>query len=226
MLDDCPTSRALILTMVATLVAGCVPSTGQLSPESTVGRFASAVRHERYEVAYALLSRAYQRRVPLEEFRRHLREHPEEAQELSGLLGHLEGDSEVSATVAYDDGEELRLVLEDGEWHVVGNVVDFYDQSTPRAALRSFVRAMTRRRYEVVMRFVPQADLEGMSEDQMREAWRGDGREDIERLIARLRSGIDNPIERVGDRATMAYGERYTVQFVLEDEVWKIEDPD
>lgn len=226
MLNDCGTVRALAFLVSTTLSAGCSGSTNQVSPESTVARFASAVRSERYEDAYALLSRAYQRRIPLEEFRRHLREHPEEARELTGLLAHLEGDSEVTATVPYADGEELRLVLEDGEWHVVGNVVEFYDQSSPRATLRSFVRAMTRRRYDVVMRFVPEGDREGMSEEQMREAWEGDGREDIERLIARLRAGVDNPIERVGDRATMAYGERYTVQFVLEDDVWKIEDPD
>ena len=41
---------------------------------------------------------------------------------------------------------------------IASNVVDFYDQSTPRAALRSFVRAMERERYDVVLRMVPNAD--------------------------------------------------------------------
>ncbi len=124
------------------------------------------------------------------------------------------------------DGDQLTLVLVDGKWRIHGNVVDFYDQSTPRAALRSFVRAMERRRYDVVMRFVPKADREGMSPEQMREAWEGESREEIERLIADLRANLDEPIELVGDRATMSYGDGAAVQFVREEGVWRIEDPD
>jgi hypothetical protein len=137
------------------------------------------------------------------------------------------GDAdEVEATVPLPDGDDLSLVLVGGEWRLRGNVVDFYDQSSPRAALRSFVRAMERRRYDVVMRFVPEGDREGMSPERMREAWEGESREEIERLIADLRASLDEPIEIVGDRATMSYGEGSAVQFVREDGRWRIEDPD
>jgi hypothetical protein len=85
---------------------------------------------------------------------------------------------------------------------------------------------MERRRYDVVLRFVPDADLEGMTTERMAEAWSGEGREEIERLLANLRDNLDAPIEIVGDRATMSYGERYAVRFVREDGDWKIEDPD
>ena len=44
--------------------------------------------------------------------------------------------------------------------------------------------------------------------------------------IASLRANLDNPIEEVGDRATMSYGEGAAVLLVLEDGVWKVEDPD
>ena len=49
---------------------------------------------------------------------------------------------------------------------------------------------------------------------------------EVERLLASLRANLDNPIEEVGDRATMSYGEGAAVQMVLEDGLWKIEDPD
>jgi hypothetical protein len=128
--------------------------------------------------------------------------------------------------VEYGDGETLRLVRERGDWRVATDVVDFYDQSSPRTALRSFVRAMERRRYDVVLALVPEADREGMTEERMREAWEGEGREEVERLLSNLRASLENPIEEVGDRATMTYGDRFRVQFVREEGVWRIEDPD
>ena len=77
-----------------------------------------------------------------------------------------------------------------------------------------------------VMRFVPKADREGMTVERMKQAWEVENREEIERIVANLRANLDNPIEVVGDRATMPYGERFRVQFVREDGVWRIEDPD
>ncbi len=85
---------------------------------------------------------------------------------------------------------------------------------------------MERERYDVVLRMVPNADREGMSVDRMREAWSGEGREEVERLLENLRANLDAPIEEVGDRATMPYGDRFTAEFVREDGIWKIEDPD
>jgi hypothetical protein len=122
--------------------------------------------------------------------------------------------------------QQLKLVRERDGWRITSNVADVYDQSTPRAALRTFVEAMERQRYEVVMRLVPDADKEGITPERMREAWEGEGREEVERMLSNLREHLNNPIEVVGDRATMAYGERYTVQFVRENGRWKIEDPE
>ena len=210
--------------LLGTALGACGARTAR--PASVVEAFGSALDDERYEDAYALLSTQYRRRVPFSEFKESLARNPSEVRELVGLLAHVDEAGEVEAAVALPDGDELELVLVDGEWRIRGNVVDFYDQSTPRAALRSFVRAMERRRYDVVMRFVPEADREGMSPERMQEAWEGESREEIERLVAELRSSLDEPIEIVGDRATMSYGDGSAVQFVREDGVWRIEDPD
>jgi hypothetical protein len=211
---------------VVVLSAGCGAGTGSDTPETTVATFAGALREGRYEDAYELMSRSYQRRVTLEEFRRRLTDNPEEAREAAEALARPDGPPEETAVVTYADGEQVQMVRESGDWRIATNIVDFYDQSTPRATLRSFLRAMERERYDVVMRFVPNADREGMTVERMREAWSGEGREEIERLLANLRANLDAPIEEVGDRATMPYGERFTAEFVREDGVWKVEDPD
>lgn len=213
-----------LLAFALAALAAC--SARSARPASVVEAFGDALEDARYEDAYALLSAQYRRRVPFSEFREGLARNPSEVRELVGLLRHVDDAEEVEAAVPLPDGDQLTLVLVDGEWRIRGNVVDFYDQSTPRAALRSFVRAMERRRYDVVMRFVPEADREGMSAEQMQQAWEGESREEIERLVADLRSSLDEPIEIVGDRATMSYGDGAAVQFVREDGVWRIEDPD
>lgn len=213
--------RALV---VCVLLVGCPGR--QASPESSVRAFAEALEEGRFEAAYRQLGTAYRMRVPYAEFERHLREHPGEVRTLVGMMSHVDETEEVRASVPFPDGDTLELVREDGRWRIVGNAVDFYDQSSPRAALRSFIRAMERRRYDVVLRFVPEADREGMTEEHMAEAWEGDAREEIDRLLANLRSNLDRPIEVVGDRATMTYGDSFTVQFVREGDLWKIEDPD
>lgn len=211
---------------VLMLALGCGGMSAGATPESAVASFAGALRDGRTRDAYALMSEAYRRRVPLEEFERFFRDYPREVSETARTLSARRGRSEQEARIAYGEGEQLRLVREGGDWRVATDVVDFYDQSTPRVALRSFVRAMERRRYDVVLRLIPEADREGMSEPRMREAWEGEGREEVERLLANLRAALDNPIEEVGDRATMIYGDRFRVQFVREDGDWRIEDPD
>jgi len=213
---------AALLALAA--IAGCPGRSAR--PASVVRAFGAALNDARYEDAYALLSAQYRRRVPFSEFRESLARNPSEVRELVGLLRHVDEADEIEATVPLPDGDALALVLIDGKWRIRGNAVDFYDQSTPRAALRSFVRAMERRRYDVVMRFVPEADREGMSPERMRQAWEGESREEIERLIAELQGSLDEPIEIVGERATMSYGDGAAVQFVREGDVWRIEDPD
>jgi hypothetical protein len=217
--------RALAAVLVLALT-GCLGGSAGATPESAVAAFASALREGRVRDAYSLMSASYRRRVSYEEFERYFRDYPVEVRETARALSQRRGPAEEEAHVEYGEGEQLRLVREGGDWRVATDLVDFYDQTTPRAALRSFVRAMERRRYDVVLRLIPEPDREGMTEERMREAWEGEGREAVERLLANLRAALDNPIEEVGDRATMVYGDRFRVQFVRERGAWRIEDPD
>jgi hypothetical protein len=228
---DCAGKGAVVAPFLAAAIlaaaAGCGGSTvDQGSPESTVRAFAIALGEKKYEQAYELMSRSYRRRVSLAEFKSRLKQSPDEAVKTSLALSRTRGRADQRATLAYGESEQLNLVREKGKWRIADNVVDFYDQSTPRAALRTFVRAMERQRYDVVLRLVPNADKEGITIDRMREAWSGEGREEVERMLSNLRENLDNPLEQVGQHATMPYGDRYRVQFIREDGVWKIEDPE
>lgn len=221
--------KAILRTLLVLVLAlGSIAACGgaRQRPEDVVRDLARALRERRYDDAYDLMSRGYRLRVTREDFRRAIERSPAEASELSAALERIETSAEITALVPHGADEPLRLIEEDGSWRVDDPVVDFYRQDSPRAALRSFVEALSRRRYDVVLRFVPNADREGMNAETIRRWMEGEEREDVERLMTNLRAHLDDPIEVVGDRATMHYAERFAVQFVREDGVWRIEDPD
>ncbi|MCB9593364.1 MAG: hypothetical protein H6719_11590 [Sandaracinaceae bacterium] len=211
------------LVLLLLVLEGCPAFDSGSTPESSVAALSSALRDGRSEDAYALMSESYRQRVSLEEFRRYFRDYDAEVQQTARALSQRTGRAEQEAVVAYGEGESLRLVRENGDWRIASDVVNFYDQSTPRATLRSFVRAMERRRYDVVLALIPEAGREGETEEHLRETWEGEGREEVERLLSNLRAALDDPIEEVGDRATMSYGDRFTAQFVREDGTWRME---
>jgi hypothetical protein len=195
------------------------------TPEAAVRAFAVALDSKDYERAYKLMSSAFRNRVAYEEFRRQITENPREVAKMSYELAHI-GSSIQSAVVTYGIAEEIYLVRDSGRWKIASNIVAFYDQSTPRAALRSFVRALERRRYDVVMRLIPSNEKEGVTPEKLEQTWSGKGRDELERIVNNLNNHLNDPIERVGKRATMTYGEHLSVEFVLEGKNWKIERPE
>lgn len=225
--------RVLARVLVPTIGCGLALALGcagapppPATPESTVQAFARAINAGKLDEAYALMSAEYRGRVSLEQWKKRLTEQAQEALELSNALGAVREPADQRAYVAYDDGEQLELRREGDRWYLATNVADFYDQSTPRAAVRAFVRAMERKRYDVVMRLIPAQDKEGITTERMQQAWSGSERESVERMLAALRENLDAPIEIVGNRATMPYGEHTRVQLVREGDAWKVEDPE
>lgn len=218
----------LVLALLAIGCAGTKPPPA--TPELAVVDFARALNAGHFDEAYARMSEEYRQRVPFEQFKRQLTENPEETADLSHALSHVQEGTTLEATVRYDDDNELTLrregTGENESWFLSSPLVDFYDQSTPRAALRAFVRALERRRYDVIMRLIPNADKEGITSDRLEQAWSGDGRKELERLVHNLKEHLGDPIEVVGERATMPYGDQMRAQLVRENGVWKVEDPE
>jgi exopolyphosphatase/pppGpp-phosphohydrolase len=73
--------------------------------------------------------------------------------------------------------------------------------------------------------FVPTDKRDGLDEARLKQAWEGDQKEEMQRLIEGLKSQLATAkVEILGSRATVAYGAGGTVQLLLEDGAWKIED--
>jgi hypothetical protein len=221
------TDRCLALVVVAGLtLAACGARPG---PADAIASYSAALREARYADAYRLLSTETRRILAYDDFERLAREHPDEVRETVRWLERVDPQAPVTARMDLANGEAVTFVEENGEWRLDPSVLDFYGQRTPRQALRSFVRALERRRWDVLLRFVPRRLAEGLTADRLRQAWsQGNDADEVQRMLRQLQGSLDYPIEVVGNRATMSYGpgRRYVVQFLREDGEWKIEDPE
>ena len=151
----------LPLTLGALLLACSSSSVVQQGPSDTLRAYARALEQGHVEEAYRLLSDEAKRSMSLEAFRRAVRENPQDVLEIARAIARPASDPIVTATVTVPSGEELLLVYEGGQWRLDGAAVDLYGQSTPRQALTGFLRAYERKRYDVVLRYIPDAEIEG-----------------------------------------------------------------
>ncbi|WP_437490904.1 hypothetical protein WME75_14595 [Sorangium sp. So ce1014] len=153
---------ALLLFTLA--LSACGSSYAQQGPSDTLRAYAQALQEGRVDAAYRLLSDEAKRSMSLEAFRRAVRDNPDDALEIARAIARPAADPVVTATVTMPNGEELLLVFEGGGWRLDAAAVDLYGQATPRQALVGFLRAFERRRYDIIMRYVPDAEKEGLVE--------------------------------------------------------------
>jgi hypothetical protein len=201
------------LLAFALLVAACHP--GPPGPEETLARYLRAVGAGRLDEAYALTSSEYRRAHDRQAFARAIAAMP--AAKLRGARVELRAEAELP------DGERLPLVHEAGGWRIARDPLDFYPQSTPEEALRSFLRAVENRRYEVVLRFVPHRYRAAITLDKLRERWEGERRPELLTQLGEVRAHLGEPMEAEGDEARLPIAERKQVKLVREDGVWKVE---
>ncbi|HVH45522.1 MAG TPA: hypothetical protein VM925_24380 [Labilithrix sp.] len=195
-------------------------------PHSVLRSYSRALDEGRAEDAYRMLSEEARRGISLEAFRRMVKDNPEEVREIAKALARPTATPVVTATVTSAAGQELQLVLENGKWKVEATAIDLYAQDTPRHAIQGFVRAVERKRYDVVLKYVPDSHREGLDPTKLKGAWEGHDKDEIDQVIAGLKQALPSAaIEETGDRATMAYSQG-TMQLVRERGLWKIEDFD
>jgi hypothetical protein len=226
-----PTSRwrvAVLLALVAssaTSLAGCAAGNAASGPREALRSYALALREGRTKDAYALLSAEARGRLSLPEFQRMVAENGREIEDISASLLAPAEVPRVTATLTSPDGESLLLVYEGDGWRVDGSALDLYSQESPELALASFVRAFNNERYDVLLRFVPESKREGLSAEQLKKAWQGEQRQQVEQLTQALEASLPNVrVEVLGTRATVAYGAGGTVELVHELGAWRIED--
>ncbi len=223
--DPSRAARVAIAASIALVMAACSPPKPE-GPDAVLRAYAKALEEGRADDAYRLLGEDARRGVSLEAFRRMVGDNPEEVREIGRSLTRPTGPPVVTATVTGPGGQELQLVLEGGRWRVEGTAIDLYAQDTPRHAVNGFVRALDRKRYDVILRFVPDGHKEGLDAAKLKAAWEGHDREEMMQVLAALKQALPTAsFEETGDRATMPYGAG-TLQLVRERGVWKIEDFD
>jgi hypothetical protein len=223
-----PLASVVVLSLAA--LAGCGMSHAQYpggdNPQAVLHAYAQALEQGRADDAYRLLSDEARRGISLEAFRRMVKDDPEGVREVGRALERPTAPPVVTATVTSPSGQELHLALEDGTWRVDASTIDLYAQDTPRHAVQGFVRAIERKRYDIVMRFVPDSHKEGLDPGKLQTAWEGHEKEEIEQVVAALKQALPTAtIEETGERATMPYGAG-TMQLVREHGLWKIENFD
>ena len=218
---------------VASALAGAVALAGlacahpQGGPAEALADFGAAVDRQDYTSAYALMTAEYRHRVSLADFRRELEVGGPDVTKVARRLRDDAARTPFQIEIEVDLGQKLTLVLEAGQWRVAAQPFDLSSQETPRAALRSFVRAVELGRYDALMRLIPNRYRVAASVDKLREYWEGgERRADNQKLLKALRAHAGAPIIETGDEARMPYDDTAEVRFLREDGVWKIEDVD
>ena len=204
----------------------CAACGGGKGPSETLDRYGRALKNRDYGAAYELMSSSFRGKFTRDDYIRMMRDNPREVDETADRLRGKKGSLEVSAEFEYGLGDRMLLVQEDGSWRIAANPLGFYDQSTPRNALRGFLRAYRLERWDVMLRFVPNVYREKMNPEKMKAQFTGPSREQMENLINTLEANVDEPIIERGNDARMSYSERFTVTFVREDGAWKLKDLD
>lgn len=215
--------RSLACAFLVVAVAACTRSSG---PSQTLDSYGRALKNHEFAQAYDLMSSSFRSKVSREDYVRMMRDNPREVDETAERLRGKHGSIEVSAEFEYGLGDQMRLVQEGGRWRIASNPLAFYDQSTPKGALRSFIRAFRLERYDIMLRFVPNQYREKMDAAKMKAQFTGPSREQMETLMNTLEANVDEPIIERGNDARMSYGDRFEVKFVKEDGVWKLKDLD
>jgi hypothetical protein len=217
--------RVAVLLVLTPCWPGCAAGGASAGPREALRAYALALREGRTKDAYALLSADARGRLSLAEFQRMVSENGREIEDISASLLAPAEVPRVTATLTSPDGESLLLVYENDGWRVDGSALDLYSQESPEAALASFVRAFNNKRYDVLLRFVPESKREGLSAEQLEKAWEGEQRQQVEQLTQALEASLPNVrVEILGTRATVAYGAGGTVELVHELGAWRIED--
>ena len=220
------TVRTRAVLILAILLPACGGSGGG-APGKAVSDYAAALGGGGYSRAYDLMSDAYKRQHSRAEFIKLMQDNPDEARETARRLGHGASDLRLRADLEYGLGDHFELVSEGGVWRIATDPLDFYSQKTPRDALRTFVRALMRKRYDVVLRLVPLKWASVMTAEKIKTDFEGEHKVERKQLLERLAAHVNDRIDSSDpDHATMRYGDKYEVDFAREQGVWKIVDPD
>lgn len=203
------------LLMLAAL-AGCASD-----PKEALDAYVQALRARDAERLWLLSDDAFRRTHDREALEAHLREHPEEAEQ---LVRAIEGAGAVRATVELADGRRLHLVREGGAWRVAFGGLEPFSAETPEAALWTFFRAAESGRLDALRTVIPEALLASFADDAALSAHLSAVRPRIDAAKQALPRIRPNMAQIEGNRAWIGYGPGKRVELLREGDRWRVVD--
>ncbi len=119
----------------------------------------------------------------------------------------------------------VEIVETDKGWVFAEDPTDFYSQATPRAALRSLVRASRMERWDVLLKLAPERYRIGLNEPMLARAWtEGEYGEQLREARDRLADHLADPITQDAHAAVLDLGDEKRVYLEREGARWVVVD--
>lgn len=215
------TSLLLAAALGAGLIAGC----HQSLPADTLARYGAALERGDYRAAYDQLSAEYRARVPFERYRQDMARAPRDSQATGKALQERARASAAQAEISVGPDERALLKREAGGWRLMVPPAEPYQQDTPRAALRAFIRAVEAGRWDVLVSLAPARVRDQVTEDELRRYWTGMGPTRTRSFLDGMRLALERPIIEEGDQAHIVQEDRQ-VRLVREAGLWRVDSPE
>ena len=130
-----------------------------------------------------------------------------------------------AATLFIAADQPLAVVWTGQAWVFAEDPTLMYDQSSPRAALRSLVRASTLQRWDVLLALAPERYRLGLAEDDLRRAWtQGDYASALKVARERLAQHLAEPIVQDAHEAVLDLGDGEAAHLEREGSRWVVVD--
>jgi len=217
-------ARASQVALVAVALTAASCAHAPRGPGEALAAFGAALARGDLRGAYALTSADLQRRLPFEAFAAGFQGPSADPATLGQRIAAEATRVPPRVEVALQTGEPVPLVFEGGQWRVDGPVYEAWGQETPRAAIRTFVRAIDARRYDVLLRLVPDRERGALTAERLRSFWETVDVATHRRLLVELRAALAAPLVEAGDEAHLPLAGGGEVRLAREASGWKIED--
>ena len=213
--------------MLLLALSGCGASSR--SPKQALIGFLQDSALGNIDAAYQRLSPEFRKRCDRACFVRVLDAQPGQSRQLLDELRAGEPGAVYSAEAKLTDGTSLRLERDDANsraqpvssFYFADNPLDFYPQDTPSRTLRSFVRAFSRQRFDVLTRFVPKSLESKLSSDALKQRFAAEPK--ITAQVESLRQHLDEPLTLDGNTARLPLGPEQEATLILEDGRWRVQ---
>ncbi len=130
-----------------------------------------------------------------------------------------------AATLFVAPDQPLAVVWTGQAWVFAEDPTLVYDQSSPRAALRSLVRASQMQRWDVLLGLAPERYRLGLSEDDLRRAWsEGEYASALQAARERLVRHLADPIVSDAHEAVLDLGDGDAAHLEREGQRWVVVD--